>query len=238
MDNRENIQFGCSSVIQRTDNVFSDEIKKENIKLNKYCLCKGFILVDNDDVNESYLNNSKPDLNMKGTQRPAKNILSSLDNILYATTRNIDSDITDRQLSASSSVLKEVKELSIESHLNLIFSYLNINSIRSEFNVLLQIICHSGDILTKAETKVDSSFPTAQFRLANYRTPYRLDFSDKSGDILVYIKSNIPAHELNWENLCKSIQAVTFVRNLRKERWLVISIYRPPSQNSEFLFTP
>ena len=107
--------------------------------MNKYCLCKGFILVDNDDVNEGYLNNIKPDLNMKGTQRPAKNILSSLDKILYATIHNIDSDITDEQLSASTSISKEVKELSIESHLSLIFSYLNINPIRSEFNVLQQI---------------------------------------------------------------------------------------------------
>ena len=206
--------------------------------MNKYCLCKGFILVDNDDVNEGYLNNIKPDLNMKGTQRPAKNILSSLDKILYATIHNIDSDITDEQLSTSTSISKEVKELSIESHLSLIFSYLNINPIRSEFNVLQQIICHSDDILTIAETKVDSSFPTAQFRLANYRTPYHLDFSGKSGGTLVFIKSNIPTHQLNWETLCKSIQAVTFEINLRKERWLVISIYRPPSQNSEFFFTP
>ena len=38
----------------------------------------------------------------------------------------------------------------------------------------------------------------------------------------------------NYGNLCKSIQAVPFETNLRKEKWLVISIYRPPSQNSEF----
>ena len=49
-----------------------------------------------------------------------------------------------------------------------------------------------------------------------------------------YIKSNIPTRELNCGNLCKSIQAVPFEINLRKEKWLVISIYRPPSQNSEF----
>ena len=97
-----------------------------------------------------------------------------------------------------------------------------------------QVICDSVDILTIAETKIDSSFPTAQFRLANYHTPYRLDISNKSGGILVYIKSNIPTRQLNCGNLCKSIQAVPFEINLRKEKWLVISIYRPPSQNSEF----
>ena len=34
--------------------------------------------------------------------------------------------------------------------------------------------------------------------------------------------------------LLKSIQAILFELNLRKEKWLVISIYRPPSQDSEF----
>ena len=97
-----------------------------------------------------------------------------------------------------------------------------------------QLICDSVDILAIAETKIDYSFPTAQFRLANYHTPYRLDISNKSGGILVYIKSNIPTRQLNCGNLCKSIQAVPFEINLRKEKWLVISIYRSPSQNSEF----
>ena len=88
-----------------------------------------------------------------------------------------------------------------------------------------KFICDSVDILTIAETKIDSSFPTAQFLLANYYTPYRLDISHKSVGILVYIKSR---------NLCKSIQVVPFDINLRKEKGLVISIYRPSSQNSDF----
>ena len=116
----------------------------------------------------------------------------------------------------------------------MIFSYLNINSIRNKLSDLQQVICDSVSILTIAETKIDSSFPTAQFRLANYHTPYRLDISNKSGGILVYIKSNIPTRQLNCGDLCKSIQAVPFEINLRKEKWLVISICRPPSQNSEF----
>ena len=50
--------------------------------LKNYCLGKGFIFVDNDNINESCLNNIKLlHLNKKGTQRLAKNIFSSLDNI-------------------------------------------------------------------------------------------------------------------------------------------------------------
>ena len=64
--------------------------------------------------------------------------------------------------------------------------------------------------------------------------PYRLDVSNRSGGILVYVKSSIPLRRLSCENLCDSIQAVPFEINLKKEKWLVISIYRPPSHNSEY----
>ena len=77
LDNTENSQIRFSSIIQRTDKDFSNEIKETNIKLKNYL----FIFVDNDNINEFCLNNSKLHLNKKGTQRLAKNTLSSLDNI-------------------------------------------------------------------------------------------------------------------------------------------------------------
>ena len=84
------------------------------------------------------------------------------------------------------------------------------------------------------ETKIDASFPPAQFSLEGYQTPYRLDINNKSGDILVYVKSSIPSRPFSFEELYISIQAIPFEINLRKEKWLVISIYRPPLQNSEY----
>ena len=71
---------------------------------------KGFIFVDNDNICESSLNNSKLHLNKKGTQQIAKNILSSLDNIWYATTRSIRPDVKNRLLSASTSISEERKQ--------------------------------------------------------------------------------------------------------------------------------
>ena len=90
------------------------------------------------------------------------------------------------------------------------------------------------DVVSTAETKIDASFPSAQFVFEGYHWPYRLDISSTSGVILVYVKSSIPSRRLSCENLCNSIQAVPFEVNLRKEKWLVISIRRPPSQNSEY----
>ena len=109
----------------------------------------------------------------------------------------------------------------IEDPLNLIFSYLNINSKRKKFSELQQVISDSVDVLTVAE--IDFLFPTAQFRLANYHTLYRLGISDKSGSIPVYIKSNITTRQLNYGNLCKSIQAAPFEINLKKNNWLAFT---------------
>ena len=58
-DNTENIHNKFSNFIQRTDKDFSNKIKETNIKLNHYCLGRGFIFVDNDNINESCLKNSK-----------------------------------------------------------------------------------------------------------------------------------------------------------------------------------
>ena len=91
------------------------------------------------------------------------------------------------------------------------------------------------DILIAAETKIDSSFLTAQFSTEGYHKPYRLDVSQKkSGGILVHANSSMPSRQLHCGNLNLSIQADSFEKNLRMDKWLVISVYRPPSQKSEY----
>ena len=77
------------------------------------------------------------------------------------------------------------------------------------------------------ETNLDASFPSVQFILEGYHTPYR-------GGILVYVRSSIPSRFLSDEELCRSIQAIPFGINFRMEKWLVISVYCPPLQNSEY----
>ena len=52
-------------------------------------------------------------------------------------------------------------------------------------------------ILIVTETKIDASFPTVQFSDAAYQKPHRLDVSEKSGGILLYINSSIHSRQLN-----------------------------------------
>ena len=88
--------------------------------------------------------------------------------------------------------LDGIKSIIIHNHSNIIFSYLNINSIRKKFDDLKLIINEYVDILRIAETKTDESFPTAQFLLPGYHKSYRLDLSDKQGELLIYIKAHLP----------------------------------------------
>ena len=90
------------------------------------------------------------------------------------------------------------------------------------------------DIFAIAKTKLDGSFPTAQFKIKGYYSLFRLDITSKSGGLLVYIKSSVPSRKLLCGDICNLIQAIPFEINLRKEKWLMISIYRPPAQDSVF----
>ena len=111
---------------------------------------------------------------------------------------------------------------------NLNFVYLSINSFRNKFENLIGIINQNVDIFTIAEANLDGSFPTAKFEMKSCYSLFHLDIANKSGGLLVYIKSVIPSRKLSWADIYNSIQAFLFEINLRKEKWLVI--YRPPLQ--------
>ena len=70
--------------------------------------------------------------------------------------------------------------------------------------------------------------------LIGHHKSYILDVSERPGGILVYINSSISSRQIHCRNLNLSMQAVPFKINFRKDKWLVISVYRPPSQNSEY----
>ena len=76
-------------------------------------------------------------------------------------------------------------------------SHLNINSIPNKSDALSLIVKNNVDILMISETKLDDSFPTAQFLLHGFNIPYRLQRNSKGGGILLYIKEDIPSRFLN-----------------------------------------
>ena len=96
---------------------------------------------------------------------------------------------TNHNLRKSHDIDQVLSDLRSTNLSNLNFCYLNINSVRNKFTDFQEMINGNVDVVSIAETKIDASFPSAQFVLEGYHSPYHLDISSRSGGILVYIKS-------------------------------------------------
>ena len=68
----------------------------------------------------------------------------------------------------------------------IIIGHLNINSIRNKIEILNDIIQDKIDVFLVSETKIDKTFPTAQFYLNGFETPHRLDRTAEGGGLLLY----------------------------------------------------
>ena len=110
---------------------------------------------------------------------------------------------------------------------------MNINSIRNKFQSVRAAIANYIDIFIAAETKINESFPIAQSAIDGIHKLLRLDATDKSGGLLVYVRSYLPLRQLSKHGISSDIQAPVFEINLRKEKWFFLSIYKPPSQNCQ-----
>ena len=170
----------------------------------------------------------------KETNILTQNMKRSFNQVWSSDRHTHEVGITNSNLFEDNETDQVLKVLRNDNPSNLNFCYLNINSVRNKFTDLQIIINGNVDIVSIVEAKLDASFPSAQVTLKGYHAPYRPDINNKSGGILVYVKASIPSPCLSFEELCISIQAIVSEINLRKEKWLVISIYRPPLQNSEY----
>ena len=93
------------------------------------------------------------------------------------------------------------------------------------------------DVLTIAETKIGESFPSTQFTLEGYSKPYRLDVTSSSGGLFVYINEYISSYLKHDFQIGKILQIVSIEINLRKKKWIIISIYGPPKQHLNYFLS-
>ena len=82
---------------------------------------------------------------------------------------------------------------------------LNINSIVGKFDHLKVLIVNNIDILVLTETKIDSSFPNAQFRIDGFSASFRLDRNRFGGGVLIYVREDIDVETTKKEFSLKSI---------------------------------
>ena len=118
----------------------------------------------------------------------------------------------------------------------LVIGHLNINSLPSKFCQLKLIIEKNIDILVITETKLDSSFPSSQFKIEGFSMPYRCDRNRLGGGVIVYVRDDIPNKQLIKHKLPEDIEGVFVEVNLRKTKWLIFGAYRPPCQSVKYFF--
>ena len=104
--------------------------------------------------------------------------------------------------------------------------HLNINSVRNKFEALTYIIDNNIDLLLISETKLDDSFPTAQFQMKGFSVPYRYDRNGKGGGLLLYIREDIQSKLLISKSKC-NIETLSVAVNLRKRKWFLNCSYNP-----------
>ena len=85
-----------------------------------------------------------------------------------------------------------LKKIRINNVKRVAIGHININSIRNKFDMLTSMVKDNIDILMVSETKLDSSFPQAQFGIDGYALPLRYDRNSHGGGILLFIRGDIP----------------------------------------------
>ena len=105
----------------------------------------------------------------------------------------------------------------------MIIGQLNINSLRNEFESLVQHVSGNIDILVVSETKLDNSFPVSQFLMDGYSPPFRLDHDNNGGGIMLFVREDIPCKLLSVEN--HPMEGFYVEINLRKTKWLLCCSY-------------
>ena len=112
--------------------------------------------------------------------------------------------------------------------------HLNINSIPNKFNGIMSVVKDNLDIFLISETKIDPSFPEAQFCFPGYGIPHRKDRCIGGGGLLMYVNEDIPSRQLKTHILPNNIEILCVEINLKKQKWCILGIYRPPNMDLKY----
>ena len=100
----------------------------------------------------------------------------------------------------------------------------------------IAMMLKSLDILGLSETKIDESFPHAQFHVDGYNI-FRQDRNAFGGGLLFYISNKIPSRRR--QDLCnfdmQGVECMIVEVILNKEKMMFILLYKPPNVKDEFL---
>ena len=121
-----------------------------------------------------------------------------------------------------------------KNYKNLKIFHLNVNSLRNKLpdvTALLKFV----DILCMTESKLDDSFPNAQFSVDEFKI-VRRDRNEHGGGIFCYVRSVIPHRnrpDLSFNH--SGIESIVIEVSTKTKKVLIACVYRPPSVHVKYL---
>ena len=112
---------------------------------------------------------------------------------------------------------------------NFVFIHVNVNSFRHKFAHLQEILSqHRVDYFAISESKIDDSFPDAQFAVQGYNV-FRQDNTSSSGGLIIYVRSDIPHRRLvNAECNNDGIESLCIELTIGKTKTVFSCVYKHP----------
>ena len=105
---------------------------------------------------------------------------------------------------------------------------MNIKSIQNKFEELTEVIKKiNAHIMLVSETKIDASYPNAQFKVPNYSL-YRKDRKKGGGGIMALISQSLVRTQLKPDKTFKTLEIIAFEIKIDVDNMVIVGIYRPP----------
>ena len=191
-----------------------------------------------------HLSKGKLHLNDKGIPRFVRNFwdfLKVFETVSHESNHNLFDVSISSSLTRSFSLSKtdndflRIKQQGIEHAKSTIICHLNINSIRSKFDKWDEIV-KALYIFLISESKLGNTFSINQFSIRRGYKVFRRDRNPFGDGLILYANEDIPCKPLTDHPVFSDLELMAFELHQSKRKWLLLGIYKPPSQNDiEFL---
>ena len=164
------------------------------------------------------------------------NIAPRCDPFVSKDHRNSDLNVDSTRVTEENEIhdfISDLRTQRLKNARNILLGHVNINSIRNKFEPIEGILRNGLiDILVISESKIDDSFPMAQFSVQNY-TLHRKDRNSKGGGLMIYIRSDIPHRrrtDIENKGVCNegTEMMVCELQLYKDEKWFLCACYKPP----------
>ena len=129
----------------------------------------------------------------------------------------------NNNICAKGNAFTSTKSIKAKHPKNLFFGHLNVNSIRNKFVSIEELIKRTFDIFLISETKIDDSFPNAQFKIEGYKT-FRKDRDAFGGGLLFYVNEKLNCRSLEIYLFNATIKILPLEFRLLNSKWLLVTL--------------